>query len=96
MRREVALTSLELSSDEAHIRAHPFFCVCGVILLYTRKRRKKDVQTRSLPQFVNFSMDVQRMCEDVRTSFAHPFFRILGGAGFVLLFYPEAGPSRAQ
>ena len=82
MRREVALTSLELSSDEAHIRAHPFFCVCGVILLYTRKRRKKDVQTRSLPQFVNFSMDVQRMCEDVRTSFAHPFFyRILGGCG---------------
>ena len=55
-------------------RAHPFFRVCGVILLYTRKRPKKDVQTRSSHTNVNFSMDVQRMCEDVRTSFAHPFF----------------------
>ena len=85
MRREVALTSLELSSNEARAtknRAHPFFYVCGVILLYTRKRIKKDVQTRSSHTNVNFSMDVRRMCEDVRTSFAHPFFyRILGGCG---------------
>ena len=45
----------------------------GYITIYPQTP-KKDVQTRSSHTNVNFPMDVQRMCEDVRTSFAHPFF----------------------
>ena len=48
--------------------------VCGVILLYTRKRGEKDVPTDSLPIFAILAMDVPWMFQDVGTSMEHPFF----------------------